>query len=134
MTPRPVALGLALCDHVIVERGTDKVSLIGQFSTIRLAAFPGVPLPFCVYCSLTGSAGDGTVRLEVVELESLAIVQEIDRPIRLRDRLEELRRIFRLSECRFPHPGSYDFQLLVDGEWIAQRRIRVIEGLKGETA
>jgi hypothetical protein len=46
MTPCPIALGLMLCDQVIVEKRTEKVSLIGQFSTLRLARFPGVPLPW----------------------------------------------------------------------------------------
>jgi hypothetical protein len=29
MVPQPIAVGLALCDNVIIERDTNKVSLIG---------------------------------------------------------------------------------------------------------
>jgi hypothetical protein len=32
MIPTPVALGLTLCDYVIVEEGTKKESLIGTFA------------------------------------------------------------------------------------------------------
>lgn len=37
----PMALGLRLCDNVIVEKGTEKVSLIGSFNSIQ------IPNSFC---------------------------------------------------------------------------------------
>src|SRR4051812_3743228 len=46
MVPAPVALGLTLCDYVIVEQSTNKASLIGTFSTFRGRVFPFPPLPF----------------------------------------------------------------------------------------
>ena len=49
MFPQPVALGLTLSDYVIVEKGTEKASIIGQFHRIRLTSFPRMAPPFCMY-------------------------------------------------------------------------------------
>jgi hypothetical protein len=41
MIPPPIALGLALCDYVIVEERTKKVSLIGRFDTFFCTSVSG---------------------------------------------------------------------------------------------
>jgi hypothetical protein len=61
----------------------------------------------------------------VRNLETDQVVYEAKLPIRLTDRLMELRVLFRVTNCVFPSPGAYQVTLLLDGEWLAQRRIRV---------
>jgi hypothetical protein len=58
MVPPPTVVGLTLCDVVIVDEGTRKVSLINTFTGIRLASFPASPQPFCVYTTLAGGQGE----------------------------------------------------------------------------
>src|SRR5689334_5976929 len=48
MIPTPVALGLTLCDYVLVEQGTKKVSYIRSFRRLRASGFPVVMSPFFV--------------------------------------------------------------------------------------
>jgi hypothetical protein len=116
---------MTLCDYVLIEAGTNKVSLIGCFSVFRARSFPFVPLPFCVFAPLAGGMGEGRVELTVTEVASDLEVYSVFRTIRFPDRFTELRVLFRLAECQLPAAGSYLFTLLVDGEWVAHRRIRV---------
>jgi hypothetical protein len=127
MVPRPVAVSIYLCDHVIVEKSTDKVSLIGLFERFRLASFPAVAPPFCVFARLTGGEGSGTIQLEIQDLKTLELLETWEQVVPFADRLAHVGVLFRLNHCSFPHAGFYQANLLVDGEWIAQQRFEVRE-------
>ena len=125
MIPRPIALGLTLCDQVIVEEGTSKVSVIGSFNSFLGHAFPYVPSPFCVFTVLTGAQGEGELALTVNNLETDEEVSALNRRLMFPDRFTEVRVLFRVSRCIFPEPGNYMFTLVVDDDWIVHRRVRV---------
>ncbi len=128
MVPRPIAAGLMLCDYVVVEEGTRKISLIGSFSGVRVPSFPFVRPQFCVFASLTDGLGDAMAELAVTHLDSDEEIYSFQRSVRFPDRFTEVRILIRLAAFRFPAPGSYLFTLLIDGEWVAHRRIRVYQG------
>ena len=128
--PCPVVLGLSLCDYVIVEERTRKVSLIGSFSGIAASRFPAVAQPFSVFAVLTDGLGDATIQLSILRLETDEEIFVYRAQLRFPNKLTEVSFHARLRECRFPGPGQYLFTLLVDGEWVSQRRIQVY--LKGE--
>jgi hypothetical protein len=125
MVPRPSAIGLTLCDYVIVEEGTKKSSLIRAFTGLRAQGFPWTPRPFCVFATLTDGLGEGVIELTLTRLETDEEVYTIRRSLRFPDRFMEVRAFFRLAECTFPASGAYVFSLLIDGEWVAHRRLRV---------
>ena len=125
MVPRPVLLGLTLCDHVIVEERTRKVSLVGCFSAIRVGSFPATPPPFSGFALLTDGLGDATIQLSVSRMETQEDIYIREMPCHFPDRLTEVRVHFRIHQCVFPAPGWYQVTLLADGEWLAQRLLRV---------
>jgi hypothetical protein len=127
MIPRPIAIGLTLCDQVIVEEGTRKVSFIGSFYRLQSPAFPFVAERFCVVAILTGSQGEGEVSLSVTNLQTEEEVSRATGRITFTSRFTEVRVVLRPSECSFPSPGIYMFTLTVDDEWIAHRRILIQE-------
>jgi hypothetical protein len=60
-------------------------------------------------------------------LVTLALgVYHAELPVVFQDRLKELRVLFRVTTCVFPEPGSYQVTLFLDGDWIAQRGIRIV--------
>jgi hypothetical protein len=126
MVPPPVALGLILCDYVIVEERTRKVSLIGTFTVIRAASFPALAQPFSAFALLTDGQGDARITLSVSQLQTQEAVYRREMVGLFTDKLAELRVHFRVSQCPFPAPGWYQVTLLVDGDWVAQRLIRVL--------
>jgi hypothetical protein len=125
MIPTPIALGLILCDYVIVEKETENLSFIGSFNTIQSADFPFIPLPFCAIAILTGGQGEATATLTVTELHTDEEVYSLHQNLNFPDRFTELRVLFHVTMCQFDAPGVYVFTLQVDGDWVAHRRIPV---------
>ncbi len=127
MDPLPVVRGLTICEKVIVEEGTKNVTLVSTFTKLVVGEFPSPPQRFAVYTVLTEGEGAGTIDLVVTQLETSEKVFEGSLPVRFSDRLTELRILFRVTTCIFPEPGTYQITLLLDGEWLAQRSLRVVE-------
>ena len=125
MFPVPVAVGLAVCERVIVEEGTRNVSLISTFSRLRVTEFPAHPLPFCVFATLLDGDGNAAVSLEIAHAETGEAVYAVEQPVSFPNRLTEVRVLFRVNRCQFPSPGTYQLSLFVDGDWVAQRRLSV---------
>jgi hypothetical protein len=121
----PTTISLLLCDLVIVDQATRKISLVNTFSGIRTAEFPFVPLPFCVFAILTDGEGDAEISLTVTRLETDEEIYTFERTVHFPDRLTEVQILFRVTGCCFPAAGEYLFTLLVDREWVAQHRIQV---------
>ena len=70
MVPTPIALGLTLCDYVIIEETTKKASLIGSFTGLAASQFPVIAQPFCVFAILTDGHGEGMIDLVVSRLDT----------------------------------------------------------------
>jgi hypothetical protein len=70
MAVRPVAVGLVLCDQVIVEERTRKASLVGTFGAIRVPSFPALVNPFSAFAVLADGSGDVTMSLVVSRLDT----------------------------------------------------------------
>jgi hypothetical protein len=127
MIPPPVAIGLVVCERVIVEEATKNVSLISTFTRFVVRSFPFAPQRFDVFATLTDGLGPARIKLVITRLETDSVVFERDFAIRFPDRLAELRVRFQVGECSFPAPGIYLIALLVDGDLVAQRRLQLIE-------
>src|SRR5437868_1545936 len=125
MEPRPVVLGLTLCDYVIVEERTKKVSLIGTFTGLGVPEFPAQPPPFSVFAILTDGLGDATMELDVTHMETNDSIFSHSGVLNFPDKVAEVAYHMRLRQCVFPAAGLYQFTLTVNGEWAAQRRLRV---------
>lgn len=130
MASRPIAIGMTVGDYVIVEERTKKVSLIGSFTGMKVGRFPSDATPFSVYAALTDGLGDVTMELVVVRLDTGEEIYNRRHVVRFQDKLSELRFHLRITQCSFPVAGHDQFTLLADGEWLAQRRLRVY--LEGE--
>jgi len=128
MTPNPIALALTLRDYAVVEETTKKVSLIGEFIAVKAPIFPSPPRSFCAYTVLTDGLGECIIELVVTRLESDEEVYSVTQPGHFVSRFMQLKVLFRVREFSFLQPGSYEFVLLVDGQQVAQRRLRVYQG------
>lgn len=125
MIPLPLGLGLTLCDYVLIEEGTRKISLIGGLRWLTADSFPYVPPAFFAHAALIDGLGNATIGLRAVSLDMDDEIYLENRPVHFSDRLRELHVVFRVVDCAFPAPGWYVFELLVDGEKVTSRRLRV---------
>ena len=123
----PKALGLFLCDQVIIERGTQKPSLIGCFAGRAVSEFPSGPQKFDVFAALTDGMGDVTIDLTVTHLETDQEIYTRRFPFRFPDPLKVVHLYFQVRACDFPAQGNYLFTLSVGEAEIATCRLRVYQ-------
>jgi hypothetical protein len=110
----PTAQTMTLCDYVIVEERTKKVSVIGRFESIAVDGdFPVRALPFAVVVPLVGGMGDIPVTLTIsreegFELDDLGKYASV---LPFRNRFQTLYYVMRMRALEFPAPGRYHFTL-----------------------
>ena len=63
--------------------------------------------------------------MKLARLDTLAKVIADRFPRRFPSKRAEIKRATRRRGLLFPVPGYYQFTLLVDGEWVAQRRVQI---------
>jgi hypothetical protein len=125
MVPHPVAVGMMFCDSLIVEEGTRKVSFIGSFNRLNFDGFPSPQQPFYVLATLTEGHGRGRIDAIVSRLDTDEEIYTHRGQITFSNPLQEVTAAIRLQHCSFPEPGMYQVTLLIDGEWVAHRRLRI---------
>jgi hypothetical protein len=123
MTQRPVAIGLLLCEQIIIEDGTHNVTPVNCFTHRTAAAFPCTLLPFVVLAILTDGVGEIPLEVLIQRLDTFDEVYRTARSFQFTDPLQEMRCTVRIRTCSFPLPGPYLVSLLADNEMIAQRKL-----------
>lgn len=123
----PIVRGLFLCDVLIQDTQTTKVSLINLFDRLRCSDFPAEAKPFVVYALLTNGSGEVNLTAEVESLDGLQVVYTRTMRVRLPYRVAALHVRFNVVGCIFPQPGGYQVVLYANGHPIAQTRLEVVE-------
>ncbi len=126
MSQRPIAIGLLLCEQLIVDEDTKNVTPVNCFTQRLAETFPWTSPPFLVMAWLTD--GEGEITLEVV-VERANTLEELHRKVltfRFATPLQQGRLTVRLHSVEFPTPGTYRVTLLADGEIIAQRKLFLV--------
>jgi hypothetical protein len=127
MVPSPFAVSLFLCDRVIIDSKSRNPSLINIFSGRAVREFPSPPERFSVFAALTDAVGRGIIELRVVDVSSEDSVFDWEDAIQFTDRFTVLNVHIELEDVTFPHAGVFAVQLFIDGEHIAESRLRVYE-------
>jgi hypothetical protein len=125
MTPDPTALALMLCEQVIVDQQSQNPSPINIFTGLAVDGFPSSPQRLSVFAALTDSQGSGNMELRCLRLDTGEQFYAQHYLVEFPDRATIVNVHIRLRNIRFPVAGSYDFVLVIDNHWIAQRRLRV---------
>lgn len=125
MNPSPTAVGLFLCEQVIVDQHSRNPSPINIFTGMAVEAFPSARQRFSAFATLTEGNGNATMKLVANRLDTGDEVYSRSYPIGFPDRVAVVNIMIRLNDISFPAAGVYEFVLLVDGDSIARRRLRV---------
>lgn len=122
--PPPVLLSVIICDLVIIDRITDRPSIIGAFEAISAPRYPARHARLALFCQLTNGHGKAkiTVRLVDVQQEDKTLFEgAVEREFR--DVREVANLTFEIGGTVFPHPGEYRFQVYAGTEFLGERRI-----------
>jgi hypothetical protein len=132
MAQRPNAIGLHVCEQVIIDEGTRYVTLVNSFSRRFVQHDPPEPLAFVVFARLTEGQGQIPLELVITRLDTLDEIFQQQTIGAFADPLRVIRFILRFQAYSFPQVGTYDVVLLADGEPIARQRIQLLLGGTGE--
>jgi hypothetical protein len=129
MIQRPLAVGLKVCQHALVDAYTRRVSLVNCLRQLRFRDFPAAPQSLVVCAVLN----DGLGEVELSLIVSLGAFDELDE-LWVRswkqtfvDPLKETWFLVRFDNRVFFQPGRYLFALYAGSEQIAQTTLDVME-------
>jgi hypothetical protein len=125
-TRLPLALGLTICEDVVVEAPSRDVSLIRSFTGLPVEHFPTIARPLCVFSALTDGSGAADILLQVGHFsDTYEEVYRAHSQLAFPDPLRIVYYVMRLARCPLPGSGIYLFTLSANGFWLAQRSLRV---------
>lgn len=112
---------MILCDQVIRDQITGKMSIIGSFSEIKAGEFPATHKSMAVYVALTEGEGDyeGCLRFSFADTEETLL--SIAGRIQLRQPLDVAELHFFIAALPLPQPGKYRFDFLCDDVLLKSR-------------
>jgi hypothetical protein len=125
MIHRPVISGLIVCERVIIEERTRNLTLVNCFTHLHVNEFPSVPERFTVFTACTDALGEMTLDLVINRLDTFEEIYVQSHRVEFRDRLQEIRFLFRVNKCSFPTAGEYLVSIMAEGESAGQRKLRV---------
>ena len=124
--PTPILLSINVCDMVIRDELTKKVSLIGLFNTIKAGAFPTQHHLFHVYVALTNGHGQYHTSLSIVDVTDNNPIMSVEGSLDFVNPLQVLEINFGLQGLRFDKAGKYAFRVTCEGTFVGERSFTVI--------
>src|SRR4051794_33969741 len=102
MVRPPLVLGMMLCENVVMDEETLKVSVFGAFSGLGLESFPGIHAPFCAFAALTAGKGEATFRLGIDQFDEhaqLLRIYTLEGTLQFFDPLQTVYWLVRVTQC-----------------------------------
>jgi hypothetical protein len=124
MNHRPIAIGMVLCEQVIVEERTHNITSVNCFSIREVDDLPD-QATFFALAWLANGLGEMLAELIVERLDNLEETFRVNRQLDFPDRLHDMRFVARIRNCHLPVAGLYEVSLIIDGEPVASRKFRV---------
>ena len=129
----PTCKAMLICDQVIIERDTEKISVIGSYSTLSLERASPHFGPFCIFPQLTAGNAECRVIIEVQDLREGDVISKSEpKLVQLEDRLEVLNLIAAWPAIPIEHAGVYDVVAFADGIEIDRQRLQISFDSEGE--
>lgn len=124
--PTPSVLSINICDTVIRDELTKKISLIGLFNTIRAQRFPCTHTGLHVHVAMTNGHGKYKMEVRFSKLEEDKAIAGIQGDLNFQNPLQVVELNFSSPPLRFDKPGQYVVEVFCDGAQIQTRKFRVI--------
>jgi hypothetical protein len=119
---KPIVLALVLCDTIIREAGTNKLSLIGTFNGIFTQAFPCTHPSLSVYIAITEGRGRVQCKLRMTSVDGQTVF-ELPGQIEFAGPNSVGELVFQLQQIRFEQPGVYAIEFWAGDDLLASRRL-----------
>lgn len=123
--PPPLVLAIVICDQIIRDELTKKLTLIGVFSSITGPRLPVVLSSMHVYAALTGGRGELRSRIRIEHLASEQVVFEAEGPLAFRGPQQVVELNVKLPQVTFPQWGPYAVSLYAGPTFLGSRKLVV---------
>jgi len=112
---------MVLCDQVIRDEMTKKITLVGCFTTILANAFPATHRGLGLYVALTDGEGDYTGNLRFTLEATGQELMSAEGKFHLANPLQVAELNFGIPALPLPQAGKYRLEFLCDGEPLMSR-------------
>ena len=131
--PKPIALGMIICDTVIEDKLTNKKTLIGLFNRINSPKVPCIHPCVNVFLSLTEGIHEYEGKLRCSDVTTEKTILELGGKISFQNIKEVVELNFELRGISFPNFGEYRFEFFCNDVPVISRKFFVSElKLKGD--
>jgi hypothetical protein len=120
---KPILLALVLCDSIIREAGTNKLSLIGTFNGVFSNTFPCTHPSLSVYLAITEGRGKVPCILRMTSLDQNQVIFELPGQIEFGGPTSVGELVFQLQSVRFETPGVYAIEFWANGDLLGSRKV-----------
>jgi hypothetical protein len=125
--PFPLCKALLLCDQVIVDRGTNKPSLIGIFDQLRVESFPGFTRECMIFVQLEDGVGRYKITVEIHDLcDDVILARSKGGTIEFESRPSKVRLYIPVPPLPLKHDGKYDFVVYADQTEIDRQQLNTM--------
>ena len=128
---KPVAKCVYVCDDVIGDPSSGKVTILNLWDAVRIP--PSEVLPYrlgklCVFVWWRDGFGKVTSRIDIVQASTGTIVRRTrDCLIGFERRTDSVFARYMIDDCTFPELGYYYVEMYCEGEFVDDQLIRVIQ-------
>lgn len=122
---KPIVLAINICDEIIRDEASKKLSLIGLFSNIHAGKFPAKHPSMHVYVSLTDGHGTCQGELRFVNESTDEIMFSSKGKVPFETPLQTIELNFEMKNLNFEGPGTYSVEFFCDDQLVGRRQFVV---------
>lgn len=122
---KPIVMSINVCDEIIRDEISKKISLIGLFSQIQAATFPMHHPSLHVYVSLTDGHGEYRGELRFVREADNSVIASMKGKVPFHNPLQTVELNFAINNLKFEGPGKYRVEFFCDDEPVGSRQFIV---------
>ena len=122
----PQVQALLICERIIRDHGSHRLSLINIFADIGTEEFPATFPEVWVYCRMINAVGRYNFTLRIVKVGvQEEKVMDIERSFDCPNPAIMVEASFQIAKVMFREPALYEFRMIVEGETIGQTTLRI---------
>ncbi len=122
----PIVTASHLCEQLIVDQQSGRLSLINMFNSLRLAELPAVVPHFVFFVSFTDGPRAAKGRVSLFDPNQHRLWSE-DITVQFSDPVEAAVYLRRFYNTTFTVYGVYTFEIEIGGEIVLVRRFGVLQ-------
>jgi len=120
----PILLSIQVCDSVIADHFTGRASVINIIETIAASKFPARHPHITFFCEFVNGHGKSDVIVKLVDVQNDdKVINEVKGEMIFQNVKQISRLVMNFGGIVFPHEGEYRFQLYLNNELTAERRL-----------